>query len=254
MEKIIRVEDVIASSYIAQYKEEVNIIAHQLIFAHNALVILRKIAEFPFDFFLGKYEKTFWILTQNTYFRSIILSLSHINSNNGDDYYRLSNLANRIERKFKKTDISQETLQLYRDKKKKIKFNKRIEELKTKLSTIRNKYIAHIDPDFVNKVESFITLTELESIVKISKELLDVLCFEEHFHLEYWNYTPRPIATNYEIDIDQIFKGIVRESYWFNDDIGLHFSEYRVEEFKKLPLSEQKMLIEWQEKLKLNIF
>ncbi|MGA2916069.1 MAG: hypothetical protein ABSE89_08610 [Sedimentisphaerales bacterium] len=207
-------EDVLKPEFVQQYKELHKKIWHRLVETNTTIAILEKIQSFPFHRFYSPNENIFWTSVYWNFLDILTINIHTIVKKTcKKDEHTLPKFVGNVHEWLQDSEKVE-----YSQNLKEVKFDQTTENIRKKITDIRDKTIAHrlfdeqnhlIEPDGVK-------VSEIRSLYDATEELFRACSFgAEYVTTLYIEGTcgGKPI----EKDIDHILDLIVKDSYWLNE-------------------------------------
>jgi hypothetical protein len=241
-------EEVFASDFLPTYTQLHQDIWGRLIQVDSSLQILETIDQFPLNHLYDPHDNIFWTMVFWNFVPMSVILLHSLVSDEEKDAHTLL--------KFKNTVLNHlctDSLKLaYRKKLKQSKLDKQLSPIRTKITRLRDKVIAHRILDTQGHLESLhvegVGISELRSVFEDTKRLFDTCCFgSEYLTTLYPPYTVggKPVKK----DIEELLEFVVKNSYWLNEP------EHKAQFWQKLkpyrPIKDIEELNKWRIKFNL---
>jgi hypothetical protein len=207
-------EDVLRPEFVQQYKELHEDIWHRLVETNTTITILEKIQSFPFNHFYSPNENIFWTSVYWNFLDISTITIHTIINDQGNDAHTLLRFKNNISREW----LIDSEKQTYSQNLKEVKFDQTTENIRKKITYIRDKIIAHrlFDKDGRLLNPEGITVSEIRHTYDDVERLFRACSFgAEYVTTLYVEGTcgGKPIEKN----IDHLLDLIVKDSYWLNE-------------------------------------
>lgn len=210
-----RPEDVLKPEFVQTYEELHKDIWGRLINVNTNLTILEKIQSFPFHHIYAPQENIFWTMVYWNFLYISITSLHGLTTDEGEQKHTLLRFKNRLLKDW----IKESEKERYRKKLKSAKLDKNLRAVRSKITEMRHKVIAHrlLDSDRHHLIHvEGVTLTELSQVCQDLETLFHDCSFGAEYISNFYvggTVGGKPI----EKDIDKLLDLIVKDSYWLNE-------------------------------------
>lgn len=205
-------KDCVKTCEYANYEKHLHSLWFRIFNLNDSYYILNKIIAFPFSLFSID-NHCFWHYTRTALFeRCIMLTWGLVIDCNNGEGLTLGQFKNDIF----KTYLIEDELNEFKEKVKELQFDQKINDLKSKIITIRHNFIAHYnyekawDNNNITDQDS-ISIRELKTGLTIINEYFTVLCLGVIYSIHNVKYLPgatiggKPVLT----DIDKLLKNII---------------------------------------------
>jgi hypothetical protein len=215
---MVSAKSVIEATWLDIYEHQREVLWWQLVTFNTNLFTLEKIETFPMRVFLPAYDdRIFWQTIRRSLVEAIIVCAWRIIVDKDKRVLTLvkfrDNILQHISDLELKNDLEMRLVQ--------VDFDNRVSVLHKKIDRARQTHVAHLNREVQNTANKqgsetlSISLFELKELLKITGELFDVLCFDEHHDLWLWAYAEN-FREQHPADIDKLLDSIARNSYVLN--------------------------------------
>lgn len=207
----IELEELLVSDFIQKYEKLHRNFYDRLCRLHTTIVIIKKIEEFPFKFFITPAKMAFWQMAfWNFYHMAIIIIYTFVEKKRNT-----INLITFI-KSFQK-NIKQVFLEPYKKQLEHVKYDDEVEKIRSKVTDIRNKIVAHIVYENINDIKD-LSISDLDDLFIRLKKLFDVFTFGSKYHeTRFLDFFPSTIGGKpTQSHLDDIFDLIMKDSGFLN--------------------------------------
>jgi hypothetical protein len=210
-------EDVLKPEFVQQYNELHGNIWHRLVEMNTTIIILEKIQSFSFHHFYSPDENIFWMFVYwNFLYISIINIHTIVKKTCKKDEHTLPKFVGNVHGWLQDSEKAE-----YSQNLKEVKFDQTTENIRKKITDMRDGIIAHrlFDKDGHLLNPEGITVSEIRHIYDDVERLFRACSFGSEYATTFIPYLSsvtcggKPI----EKDIDHILDLIVKDSYWLNE-------------------------------------
>jgi len=195
------------------YNDMVNVIWAEIVTLRSNFINIEKIENFPFSTFVLPDTKSssFWNFVYAALFESCINKIWNLVYSNPNKFLTLETLRKTINDEY----IKEEYKEAFEKNISSIMSESHIEDLKEKVTRLRNHLVSHLQLEFNKNLEASvdkfaINLLELKNIILTANKLFQVLCFNSKGTL------PIDLLQSQDglidSDLDSIFDSIVKNS------------------------------------------
>lgn len=197
------VDKLVEANWLEEYEKMINAFWSEVVKINSRFFILNRLIDFPFDVFQPR--NPFWKITIDSILESLILLVWKLAYDTDDDTLNLKRFKNSILSHLANDKYREE----FRKKLREIRFEKRIKELRTKITFLRHNLIAHMNSNIYENKKSSKNVIRLSEIfdVKISINFLfDLFCLSQKRNMQTLEYLQK------DTDIDEILLLIVNKN------------------------------------------
>jgi len=205
-------KEILREDSLPEYEKGMNFFYSQLVHLNTTIYIIDQILKFPFKLFVEPDKMIFFKVFVRNSFDAGILIITRLATDQGNDLYTLMRFKNRVRELIKPefTDLFDERLRKYR-------FDKRIATLLKKIKMLRDERVGHARQDVV--LGAFegaqMDFSELKSLRDALNLLLQSLSFNTYYVMLPGPYDPEvqhPVGSNHKTDIEEILDSVALNS------------------------------------------
>ena len=181
-------DEVLAEEFLPEYNSGMQFFHLQLVHLNANVYILDHVLEFPYRILLPADRSLFFrFVFENSYYASLLI-ITRLATDQGSEFFTLPRFKNKVRNAVKDEyrDDFDDLLRLAR-------FNKHIEGMFKKASTLRSMRVAHSTEDFVlgNAKEPLVRFGELKTLRDRLMDLFDAFTFNVDHVMEPLQYSDR---------------------------------------------------------------
>jgi len=206
------VKEILREDSLPEYEKGMNFFYSQLVHLNTTIYILDQIIKFPFKLFVVPDKTIFFNVVIRNSFDAGILIVTRLATDQGNDLYTLIHFKSRV-----RELIKSELIDLFDERLRKYRFDKRIATLLTKVKKLRDERVGHAKQDVVLGVSegAQMDFSELKSLRDALNSLLQALSFNMYYMMLPVPYDPQvqhPVGSNHQTDIEEILDSIALNS------------------------------------------
>lgn len=208
-------EKVLRKDFLRSYRTERDALHAQMLSMNTRLFFMRKLLDFPFHLFSDDQLFGFWDTVYYSLFESTIVTMYRV----GLDTHKSGVLTLQGLAKTVSKNIAEESdRETFDNACKKSILIQQHEELRTKVSQIRNHFIAHVNRDKISLLsrsqssQLHVTLSELETIRTAMNDYFAILCLGEGLGVMLIQYDGKTQDHSELTDIDALLDWVARSS------------------------------------------
>lgn len=238
-ENSLRAADAVNPEWLPEYKKQRTALFMQLRELNTRRFILEKVELFPFWLFTpNSRDYVFWHTIRLSLMDTVIMIASRVIVESGKDALTLKNYKAEILR----NTIDQAAKKEVLDRLQSVNFDKRVQQLESKIRNIRNNYLAHLDRlqntlEPKERTQVGITYDEMAELSNAAFELFYALSFETAYSPWVEEYGDHIRATH-QTDIERLLDHVAQSSRL------LHLPERDPEHWQKCRLKLNEVDIE----------
>ena len=201
------VDKLVESNWLEDYEKTINAFWSEVVKINSRFFILNRLIDFPFDVFQP--GNAFWKITMDSILESLILLVWKLVYDTEDNTLNLRRFKNSLLNHLATDEYKQE----FRNKLREIRFEKRIKELKTKITFLRHNLIAHMNwniYEYKKNSENVIKLSEIYDLKISINFLFDLFCLSQKRSMQTLEYLQK------DTDIDEILLLIANKNDMLN--------------------------------------
>jgi hypothetical protein len=204
-------EQVIKCEFLQEYDAAHNDIWHRLVQVNTSIQIIEIVASYPIVYLFAPSEAVFFdLLYWNFNYTCIVMLHALLSDSNGFTIQHFSD-------KLKKLWLIDNEIESFVSRLDKFCFTDKSDEIRSRLSKIRNKIIAHRDRKIVNETLKIpgLAITDLRTLYNETEALFCVCSF----HSEYVTtlYTRGTVGGKpIQKDIEYMMDLLIKNSHWLN--------------------------------------
>lgn len=205
-------DEVLNEFSLNEYKTGMDFLRDQLIKLNTNNFLIKKIIDFPFEFFCAPTEKTFFSMVVWNFFENSVLIVTKLTTDQGADLFTLFKFKNWLVQ-----NIKQEYKSDFCQKLKEVKFDPGVKQINKKAKILRDYSAAHFNKDVVfGKIRlDNLDFPELEILRDKINSFFCALAFNVEYGmlpLPYSEKVIRPEGIDYRTDIGSILDSIAKNS------------------------------------------
>jgi hypothetical protein len=214
MDNEIKAEDILETTYVGEYRKQLEALWIQLVSINANLFYIEKLESFRFDIFLNVDDGYYWQITKNALLEACISGIYRVGLDTGEDFLSLLKFRSNVFKHLRK-DVGIEL----RKKIGSVKFEGELKEVERKIRDIRHhfyghlQYDTHVNPDTMPPM--LVNLAEIKHVFAELVRLFHQLGFAEFWSLWYPCHSENRRKNN-DTDIDHLLDSVAKNSQLLN--------------------------------------